>query len=48
MSNMKLRPSTFRKRVDKAVSSKKLTISERRVLIEAYKDSLGGYTYFEK
>ena len=40
--------STFRKRVDKAVSSKKLTISERRVLIEAYKDSLGGYTYFEK
>ena len=40
--------STFKKFVDKAVSDKKLTISERRVLIEAYKDSLGGYTYFEK
>jgi len=40
--------ATFRKRVDSAVSSKQLTISERRVLIAAYKDSLGGYTYFEK
>lgn len=40
--------STFRKRVDRAVSEKQLSISERRVLIEAYKDSLSGYTYFEK
>jgi arginine decarboxylase len=40
--------ATFRKRVDNAVSQKQLTISERRVLIEAYKDSLSGYTYFEK
>ena len=40
--------ATFRKRVDNAVSQKQLTISERRVLIAAYKDSLSGYTYFEK
>ncbi|MCZ4271869.1 biosynthetic arginine decarboxylase [Maritalea porphyrae] len=40
--------ATFRKRVDNAVSEKKLSISERRVLIAAYKDSLSGYTYFEK
>jgi len=40
--------SVFRKRVDRAVSQKQLTISERRVLIAAYKDSLSGYTYFEK
>ncbi|MGJ8528483.1 biosynthetic arginine decarboxylase [Maritalea sp.] len=40
--------ATFRKRVDNAVSRKELTISERRVLIAAYKDSLNGYTYFEK
>lgn len=40
--------STFRKQLDKAVSSKMLTTPERRLLLAAYKDSLNGYTYFEK
>jgi arginine decarboxylase len=40
--------ATFRKRVDNAVSQKQLTTNERRAIIEAYKDSLGGYTYFEQ
>ncbi|AVX05819.1 biosynthetic arginine decarboxylase [Maritalea myrionectae] len=39
--------AAFRQRADEAVSQKELTISERRELIAAYKDSLAGYTYFE-
>lgn len=39
--------AAFRKRVDQAVATRNLSPDERRMVIEAYKDSLSGYTYFE-
>ncbi|MGB0904942.1 MAG: biosynthetic arginine decarboxylase, partial [Mangrovicoccus sp.] len=39
--------TAFRKRVEQAVRRGAVNVAERRVLIEAYKDSLAGYTYFE-
>jgi len=38
----------FRKVVEGAVSRGELSISERRAMISAYKESTGGYTYYEK
>ncbi|MBE3639991.1 biosynthetic arginine decarboxylase [Mangrovicoccus algicola] len=37
----------FRKTVERAVAKGTVNSAERRSLIAAYKDSLGGYTYFE-
>lgn len=37
----------FRKTVERAVAKGDVSADERRMLIEVYKDSLSGYTYFE-
>ncbi len=37
----------FKRMVESAVSSGDLSIKERRAMIAAYKDSIGGYTYYE-
>ncbi|SFP56645.1 biosynthetic arginine decarboxylase [Tranquillimonas alkanivorans] len=37
----------FRRAVDRAISNRKLDASEGRQLIEAYRSSINGYTYYE-
>jgi arginine decarboxylase len=37
----------FRKRVDEAISGGTLKSSDRRTLMNAYRDSINGYTYYE-
>lgn len=39
--------TAFRKTVERAVAKGAVNSAERKMLIAAYKDSLGGYTYFE-
>ncbi len=39
--------AAFRKRVERAVAQRSVNAAERKMLIQAYKDSLAGYTYFE-
>ena len=38
----------FRKRAEKAVQNGKISASLRKKMMSAYKESLDGYTYFEK
>ncbi|MEM8555734.1 MAG: biosynthetic arginine decarboxylase, partial [Pseudomonadota bacterium] len=39
--------AAFRKTVERAVARRSVNAAERKILIQAYKDSLSGYTYFE-
>ncbi|NRP24060.1 Biosynthetic arginine decarboxylase [Aliiroseovarius sp. xm-m-379] len=39
--------ATFRKMVDEAISAGGITANERKTLIDAYRASMNGYTYFE-
>ena len=39
--------ATFRKMVDEANSQGKLDRTERKILLDAYRGSVGGYTYYE-
>jgi arginine decarboxylase len=38
----------FRKRAENAVESGAITASQRKQTMKAFKESLDGYTYFEK
>ena len=38
---------TMRKRVDKAIRDKRITLDESRVLLRFYESGLTGYTYLE-
>jgi arginine decarboxylase len=44
----KIMTEEFRKRSENAVKAGKITASKRKQLMTAYKNSLDGYTYFEK
>jgi arginine decarboxylase len=37
----------FRRMVEEAISEDRLSVSDRRMLIAAYRDSINGYTYYE-
>lgn len=37
----------FRKMVDEAVSARRMTAAQRRQIMDAYRDSITGYTYYE-
>ena len=44
----KIMTEEFRQRAEKAVKQGKITAAKRKQMMEAFKDSLDGYTYFEK
>jgi arginine decarboxylase len=37
----------FRQMVETAISNDRLRVRDRKALIEAYRDSINGYTYYE-
>jgi arginine decarboxylase len=39
--------AAFRKLVDGAISAGRISVEERRTLMNAYRDSMNGYTYYE-
>ena len=44
----KIMTEEFRQRAEKAVKQGKITAAKRKQMMKAFKDSLDGYTYFEK
>ncbi len=44
----KIMTEEFRQRAERAVRQGKITAAKRKQMMKAFKDSLDGYTYFEK
>ena len=40
--------AAFRKMVDGAISAGSLKTSDRKLIMSAYRDSINGYTYYER
>lgn len=45
--NPKAMLEAFRRRVEKAVSTQKISVQQRRQIVEAYQEGMRGYTYYE-